>query len=451
MKIQFLGAALTVTGSRTLIRHGSKKILVDCGLFQGFKHLRLRNWEPLAIPASEIDAVVLTHAHLDHSGAIPLLVKSGFKGPIYSTQGTRDLCSILLPDSGYLQEEEARFANKRGFSKHKPALPLYTQKEAVAAMASFEPVDWYERLDLGEGLNCELHRAGHLFGASSALISDGKTRIVFSGDIGRASDPMLLPPDFRGSADYAVIESTYGNRLHDPTPPIEKLKEVVNRTIARRGVLVIPSFAVGRAQLVLYYLHQLVLKKAIPRVPIYLNSPMASHTNEVLMKAVGESRLSREEMQEVCKTATTVSTPEESEELNNRKGPMIIIAASGMATGGRVLHHLKAFAGDEKNTVLFVGFQAGGTRGEAILKGASEIKIHGEYWPVRAEVVHINSMSAHADQAELLAWLKKLPKLPKKIFVNHGEQDASDTFRRKIQEILHVEAVTPEQAETFSL
>lgn len=451
MKIQFLGAALTVTGSRTLIQHGTKKVLIDCGLFQGFKHLRLRNREPLPIAPSEIDAVVLTHAHLDHSGYIPLLVKEGFKGPVYSTHGTRDLCGILLPDSGYLQEEETRYANKRGFSKHKPALPLYTEKDAIASLASFKTVDWYHPVDLGGGLSFEFHRAGHLFGASSLLVSNGHARLAFSGDVGRKSDPMVCDPDFRGDPDYVIVESTYGNRAHETIPPMDELKDVVVRTISRGGVLLIPSFAVGRAQLVLYYLHELKKRGELPDVPIYLNSPMAKNTNEVLIKAIGESKLGREQMRAVCETAKVISSPEESIELNEKREPMIIIAASGMATGGRVLHHLKAFAGDEKNTVLFVGFQAGGTRGEAMLKGAKEIKIHGEYWPVRAEIAHINSMSAHADQGELIQWLRALPKPPKKIFVNHGEPEAADAFRRKIEEALHVEAVTPEHLQSFSL
>ena len=455
MRLQFLGAAGTVTGSRTLVENGRTKVLVDCGLFQGFKNLRLKNREDFPIQPSEIDAVVLTHAHLDHSGYIPLLVKSGFRGKIYCTAATRDLCSILLPDSGYLQEEEAKFANKHGFSKHHPAVPLYTAAEAKASLEWLTPVNWQEPVSIGaEGasrITIEFHPAGHLLGAASVLLKAGSESMLFSGDLGREADPTLKPPAAVARASTVIIESTYGDRKHAQEDPAEAIAEIVRRTHARGGVLLIPTFAVGRAQLLLYYLHQLTRSGAIPQQPIYLNSPMASQANQIFMKNAKECRLSASVLEDVCQLPIVIGTVEESRALNEKKGPMIILAASGMATGGRVLHHLKAFAGEARNTILFAGFQAGGTRGEALANGAKEIKIHGALWPVRAEVIKLDSLSAHADRDGLLAWLEHLPGRPRRIFVNHGESAAAESFANLLRERFHVEVVVPEAEQKFEI
>jgi metallo-beta-lactamase family protein len=451
MKIQFLGGAQTVTGSRTLIRHHGKQFLVDCGLFQGFKHLRLRNWEPLPVPARDIDAVLLTHAHLDHSGYIPLLVKNGFRGKIFATRATRKLAQILLRDSGYLQEEEAKYANKKGFSKHTPAEPLYTQKDAERAMEQFVTVDWKTPIDLGHDLRVEFHPAGHLLGASSLWLHDGRTSVTFSGDVGRYDSKMLRPPEFTRATDFLVLESTYGNRLHDRVDPKVQLKEIIDRTISRGGVIVIPSFAVGRAQEILYFLNELRKSNQLPNVPVYLNSPMASETNQVLMEESDETILTHAQLKEICGIAKVVSSADDSIKLNEKKEPMIIIAASGMATGGRVLHHIKAFAPDERNTLLFAGFQAGGTRGEAIVHGARETKIHGEFWPIRAEVIQLESLSGHADQEGLLGWISKLPRKPRKVILNHGEESASDSLRHEIQKRFAIDTIVAEHLHEYDL
>lgn len=451
MKVQFLGATETVTGSRYLVTHGKTKILVDCGLFQGFKTLRLKNWDSFPVKPSEIDVILLTHAHLDHSGYIPLLVKNGFRGSIYATSATLDLCKILLPDSGYLQEEEAKFANKKGYSKHHPALPLYTYDDATESLKFFVPARWKEPYVIGknshEKLVFEFHPAGHLLGAASIHIrtEDRRLSISFSGDIGRSSDPLVRPPEFYFGSDVLVIESTYGNRKHPENDPQEELKEVILRTINRQGILLIPSFAVGRAQLILYYLLQLKRLNVIPKsLPIYLNSPMASQANKVFENHLSELKISSEEVKEIIQMVKIIGTPEESKALNERTDPAIIIAASGMATGGRVLHHLKTVAPNPNNTILFVGFQAGGTRGDMMVRGAEQVKIHGEYWPIRAEVVNMETLSAHADADEIINWIRNLERPPKRIFVTHGEPQAADALRHRIEEELHISASVPE-------
>ncbi|MES3037691.1 MAG: MBL fold metallo-hydrolase [Bdellovibrionota bacterium] len=455
MKIQFLGATQTVTGSRYLISKGKTKVLVDCGLFQGFKHLRLKNWDKLSFDVSEIDAVLLTHAHLDHSGYLPLLIKSGFNGRIYATQATIDLCSLLLPDSGYLQEEEASFANKHGYSKHSPAKPLYTEEDAKLCMDYFTPIKWKERSSIShpgstDKIEFEFFPAGHLLGAASILVKgDGKT-IVFSGDLGRTDDPVTRVPHFDGNeCDDLVIESTYGNKKHLNQDPKAALKEIILKTFNRNGTVIIPSFAVGRAQLVLYYIHQLKLENQIPDIPVYLNSPMASKTNQILGKHSKETKMSLEIINSICHTARVIGSTEESITLNENKTPKIIIAASGMATGGRVLHHLKSFGPDPKNSIVFVGFQAGGTRGDSLVRGAEEIKIHGTFWPMRAEIVQIDSMSAHADADGLLGWISGFKQKPRRVFVTHGEPEAAEEMRRRIEFELEINAVTPEFGQIF--
>lgn len=454
MKIQFLGATNTVTGSRYLITLGKLNVLVDAGLFQGFKQLRLKNWEPFPIPPADIHSILLTHAHLDHSGFIPLLVKNGFKGKIFATAGTMDLCKILLPDSGYLQEEEARFANLRGYSKHQPAMPLYTCEDAKLSLNHFSAIEWKtpHSIELGEDkLDFEFHPAGHLLGAASIRISGPKSSIAFSGDLGRKIDPLVRDPDFEKGANALVVESTYGNRQHPEEDALEELKKIVLSTHEKKGILLIPSFAVGRAQLILYFLHQLREKNAIPKIPIYLNSPMAAQANLAFAANSSELKISEKELSEIWRMVRIVGKPEESQALVENKEPSIIIAASGMATGGRVLHHLKAILPHANNTVLFVGFQAGGTRGDLILKGADKIKIHGQHWPVMAQIRSIESLSGHADAEEILQWVSGLKQKPGKVFVTHGEPEAADALRRRVQEELGIEALVPEFQQSFEL
>ena len=451
MEIQFLGATGTVTGSKYLLGSGATKVLIDCGLFQGFKQLRLRNWAPLPLEPAALSAVVLTHAHLDHSGYLPLLVRNGFHGRIHCSEATYDLCRILLPDSGRLQEEEADYANRRGFSKHAPALPLYTEDDAKRSLEFFSPLGFGREVDLGS-LRAKLSPAGHILGAAVVSLTDGARSVVFSGDLGRPNDLIMVAPGVVRGADYLVIESTYGDRRHDPEDPRVKLGDVIRRTVARGGVVIIPSFAVGRAQELLYYLHLLKSAGAIPAdIPVYLNSPMAVDATGIYLKHRGEHRLTHEQSRAMCQGVTIVNTPEESKRLNEKKKPMIVIAASGMATGGRVVHHLKAFAPDPRNSILFSGFQAGGTRGATILSGADSVKIHGEYVPIRAEVAIINNLSAHADGAEILDWLKQFEKPPRATFVTHGEPAAADALRHRIEEELRWRARVPDYLESVTL
>ena len=405
MKLKFLGTTGTVTGSKYLLTVNDQKILIDCGLFQGLKPLRLRNWSPLPIDPREIDAVILTHAHLDHSGYLPLLVKQGFKGKVYCTPGTRDLCKILLLDSGYLQEEEARHANKRGFSKHKPALPLYTEEDAKRSLSSLHAVAFHTSFKINDKVEVSFVPAGHILGAAIVRIQAEGRSVVFSGDLGRLSDPIMNPPEAVKTADYLLVESTYGDRRHDQEEPKLALAEVINRTVKRGGIIVVPAFAVGRAQGLLYYVQRLKKEKLIPDIPVFLNSPMAIEASNLYCEYRAEHRLSPEECDATCNVAHYVKTVEESKRLNELTEPALIISASGMATGGRVLHHLKAYAPDPKNTILIAGYQAAGTRGQAIAGGAKEIKIYGEYVPVRAEVAIIGALSAHADYTEILDWL----------------------------------------------
>ena len=451
MELAFWGAAGTVTGSKYLVTTGGRKILIDCGLFQGFKHLRLRNRAPLPLDPREIDAVVLTHAHLDHSGYLPLLVKHGFTGPVYGSRATRDLCGILLPDSGYLQEEEAEYANRTGYSKHAPALPLYTREDAERSLDRFVPIQFERPVDLGDGVTLRLDPSGHILGSAFVSLARDGRLLVFSGDLGRPHDPIMRPPVVIPKADYLVIESTYGNRRHDPTDPQAELASVINRTVKRDGAVVIPSFAVGRAQTVLYSLHLLKSSGAIPDVPVFLNSPMAIDATGIYREHRSEHRLTPGQCQAMCAAARFVTSAEESRRLNTRRGPMILISASGMATGGRVLHHLKAFAPDPRNTILFVGFQVPGTRGAAIVDGAESVKIHGEYVPIKAEIVAVNNLSAHADVSEIMEWLKHIHPAPRQTFVTHGEPAAADALRHRIEEQLGWTCRVPDYLERVAL
>ena len=449
--LSFLGGAGTVTGSKYLVDTGRHRVLVDCGLFQGYKQLRERNWAPFPIPPGDIDAVVITHAHLDHSGYLPALVRDGFRGPIISTHATLNLCELLLPDSAHLMEGDARYANKAGFTKHKPALPLYNGEDAIRALRAFRTVGFHDPTHVVDECEAIFRPAGHILGAATVELNCGGLRIVFSGDLGRYDDDTMLDPEPVPQADYLLVESTYGNRLHDRRSADEALEEVITRTIGRGGTIVIPAFAVGRAQSLLHHLWKLQTANRIPKIPVFLDSPMAINATELLHSHIGEHRLTAEECAASCGIATYTRETEDSKKLTSNPMPKVIISASGMATGGRILHHLKRFAPDHRNTILLAGFQAGGTRGATLRDGAHELKIHGEMVSVRAEVVSLNMLSAHADREELLRWLGGFERPPKETFVVHGEAEASDTFRRSIQEKLGWNARVPEHLERIQL
>ncbi|MFH1043833.1 MAG: MBL fold metallo-hydrolase [Pseudomonadota bacterium] len=451
MQIQFLGATGTVTGSKYLVQDGSTTVLVDCGLFQGYKQLRLRNWARFPVPVESIDAIVLTHAHIDHSGYLPLLVKSGYRGKVYCSRGSAELCRILLPDAGHLQEEEAKYADRKGFSKHKPALPLFTQEDAERALARLYPVDFGAEVPIADGVSFQLRPAGHILGAASVLLRAGGRTIAFSGDVGRPDDPIMRPAASIEQADWLVVESTYGDRRHGDSDPEEELAAVIKRTAARGGAVIIPAFAVGRTQSLLFYVSRLKSRRAIPDIPVYLNSPMAIDVTRLYDEHRAEHRLTPAQSEQMCRVAEFVNTPEASKALNRRSGPMIIISASGMATGGRVLHHLAAFCPDPRNLVLFAGFQAGGTRGAAMVQGAKTIKIHGSQVPVHAEVVQLASLSAHADASQLIGWLRSLRSPPPGVFVTHGEPGAADAFRHRIGEEFGWQAHVPDYLERVDL
>jgi metallo-beta-lactamase family protein len=448
--LTFFGGTGTVTGSKYLLRGARSLVLVDCGLFQGQKALRLRNWDPPPFKPKDVDAVVLTHAHIDHSGYLPRFIKHGYSGEVRCSRGTRDLCEILLPDAGHLQEEEARYANQHSFSKHRPALPLYTKLDAQESLKRFLPMGFGETFTAGE-FQGSLLPAGHILGASVVTLRAGGTNLVFSGDLGRSEDPIMRPPARIEEADYLVVESTYGNRRHDQADAEEVLGSHLSRALARGGVVVIPAFAVGRAQTLTLLIARLKARQAIPDVPVYLNSPMAIDATRLYHDYRSEHRLSAEESNAACSVAQMVHTADESRALNERAGPMIIISASGMATGGRVLHHLKAFAPDSRNMILLPGFQAAATRGAALASGATEIKIHGAYVPVGAEVVQLDCMSAHADYAEILDWLRGFKRPPRRTFVTHGEPAAADEMRRRIEETLRWKVTLPDYGETVVL
>lgn len=451
MTIQFLGATSTVTGSKYLVHAAGKMVLVDCGLFQGFKQLRLRNWGQFPVDPKSIDVVVLTHAHLDHSGYLPLLVKNGYKGPIFCTAATADLCGILLPDSGHLQEEDARYANRHGFSKHRPALPLYTEKDAKRCLSQLRPVEFAQSIKIAPGVDMRLLLAGHILGAAMIEMRCEGRILLFSGDLGRPNDLVMQPPARVEHADFLVIESTYGNRRHDVKDPLDVLANVITRTVARQGVVIIPAFAVGRAQTLLYAIHLLKIARRIPDVPVYLNSPMAVDATNIYHRHRTEHRLTEEQCKSMCTTAKFVNSVEESKALNNKRGPMILISASGMLTGGRVLHHLKAFAPDARNTILLSGFQSGGTRGAALAAGTETVKIHGEQVPIRAEVATLSNLSAHADYVEMLDWLGHFSAPPRQTFITHGEPAAADALRQSIEEKLKWQCTVPDYLERASL
>ncbi|WP_392538951.1 MBL fold metallo-hydrolase RNA specificity domain-containing protein [Legionella sp. 227] len=451
MKLTFLGAIETVTGSKYLVEADHNKILVDCGLFQGYKELRLRNWAPLPIHPTSIDAVLLTHAHIDHTGYLPLLVKNGFSGPIYCTPGTKDLCAILLPDSGHLQEEDARHANQYGYSKHHPAHPLYTVEDAELALKQFRPKFYDTIFAPFKDIEVQFIRAGHIIGSSFVRIKNPNASLLFTGDMGRPHDSVMQAPTLIEDIDYLVIESTYGNRLHDKTHPTERLKEIINKTVHRGGSIIIPAFAVARAQSILHYIALLKQAQSIPDIPVYLDSPMAINATHILCHHKEDHRLSEQECKTLCGTATYIRTPEESKELDTNRFPKIIISASGMATGGRILFHLKTYAPHHENTILFAGYQAGGTRGARMIHGEDEIKIHGQMVPVKAQVECLSNLSAHADYEELLHWLSHFRKPPKKVFITHGEPEAAASLKTKIEHQLGWTCIVPHYQHTETL
>ena len=451
LRLRFLGANATVTGSRTLVEWQGRRLLVDCGLFQGYKALRLKNWAPSPVPAKSIDAVLLTHAHLDHSGYLPRLVAQGFRGPVYCSAATQALCGVLLTDSGRLQEEEADFANRKGSSRHKPALPLYDEDAARAALRHLQPVRFGDDFEPLPGVQARLHPQGHLLGAAGIALQAGRASVYFSGDVGRPDDPVLPPPSPPPAADLLVVESTYGNRVHPPADTRAELAQVLRRVIARRGVVVVPAFAVGRAQAILFLITQLFESGEVPVVPLYLNSPMAAEVAALYLRFTNLHRLDPAALATMARHVRIVESPEESKALSRGQGPMIIVSASGMATGGRVLHHLTAFAPEARNAIVLSGFQAGGTRGAALANGARSLRIYGQDVQVGAEVVQLSAASGHADANELLAWMRQAPRPPKRVCVVHGEADAADTLRRRIERELHWPAHVPEFGEETSL
>lgn len=452
VQITFLGGAGTVTGSKFLIQHGNQRLLVDCGLFQGYKQLRLRNWTPPPVAPGQIDAVVLTHAHLDHSGYLPLLVREGFQGKAWCTPGTRDLCAILLPDSGHIQEEDAAFANRHGFSKHHPALPLYTVQDAKACLDRLQAVPPFHAFEPLPGWQARLQPAGHIIGAASLLLEVGGKRLLFSGDLGRSDDLLMLPPEAPPGADAVIIESTYGDREHPQQNLIDELAPVLARVAARGGTAVVPVFAVGRAQALLHAIALLKQQHRLPRgLPVYLDSPMAIHSTEVFVHHPGEHRLDAGQVREMAHAAIMVHTPDESKAIATVHGPKVVLAASGMATGGRVLHHLVQYLGDHRNMVVLTGYQTPGTRGAALANGSQTVRIHGQDLPVRAEVVQLQSASAHADARQLMTWLRAMPGTPQRAFVVHGDLEASDALRQRIERELRWHAVVPEHGSSWSV
>ena len=452
MKLTFLGATQTVTGSKYLIETANHKILIDCGLFQGYKELRLRNWAKLPINPSEIDAVILTHAHIDHSGYLPLLIKNGFRGKIYSTSPTYELCSLLLPDSGYLHEEDARRANKYGYSKHHPALPLYTEEDGKKALGYFATEDFGTEIELDDGLKFKFKRAGHILGAACVKIEQNGKSIFFTGDLGRLNDPIMKEPESLEAADYIVTESTYGNREHGDEDPIDEMSEVINSTLSKGGTVLIPSFAVGRAQNILYYINRLKRTNRISSdIPVYLDSPMAIDATDIFNKYHNEHRLSKQETREICGSAIFTRTADESKEIDNSTMPSIIISASGMATGGRVLHHLKRIAPDMKNAILFAGYQAGGTRGDRMVKGEKLIKIHGKMIPINARVENLDNMSAHADYDEIMSYFSNIKEKPKKVFVTHGEYEAANFLKKRLSKTYGWDCTAPDYLDSVEL
>ena len=448
MKLTSLGAADGVTGSKHLVEVGGQRLLLDCGLFQGLKLHRERNWQPLPVDPASIDAVVLSHAHLDHSGWLPVLVKHGYRGPVYASPATRDLAAVMLADSAHLQEEDARRANRYGTSKHEKALPLYTRADAARAVSRISPLAPGPSVRVGR-VDVSLTPVGHLLGACAVTLQAGRERIVFSGDLGRGNDLLLPPPEPIRRADVLLIEATYGNRLHPAEDVQARLGDIIRRTVARGGSVLLPSFAVGRAQALLLVLQRLRRAGDIPpSLPIFLDSPMATAATEVTLRHAKLLRVPARELSRLKDGVRFVETGAQSQRLTRLRYPSVIISASGMATGGRVLHHLAAMAPHARHHLVFPGFQVAGTRGARLLAGASEVKIFGEMIPVRAEVSHLEGFSGHADADELMAWMSGFERAPRHTFVVHGDPDATDMLRFRIGQQLGWPASVPPHAQT---
>lgn len=459
--LQFLGATGTVTGSKYLLEAGGERLMIDCGLFQGDKELRLRNWNPLPVATSSIQWLVLTHAHLDHIGYIPRLIKDGFRGAILASAATVDLAGLILPDSGHLQEEDAEYANFKGFSKHRPALPLYTYQEAVKSLELFRAVDESKPLELSSHYTLRFFFAGHILGARMVEVTireNGRTRkVLFSGDLGRFPQLILPEPEVPDGADFLLLESTYGDRLHPSHDIREHLATIVKAAAERGGTVVIPAFAVGRTQELLYLFRELIEQRKMPSLPIHVDSPMAIDATEIYMRRREEHDLETEALK--ARGVKPFSPPDvhfdrtrdQSIALNRASFPTIIISASGMATGGRVVHHLERCLPDHRNTVLFVGFQGAGTRGQIIKSGAESVKMHGREVRIRARVESMDNLSAHADYGEILRWLSQFKKRPEKTFLVHGEPRAAQALKEKITQQLRWNVSVPQYLEKVSL
>ena len=453
LQIHFLGAAGTVTGSKYLIEVLDKKIMVDCGLFQGLKKLRNLNWDYLPVDVADVDAVLLTHAHLDHTGYLPRLVKSGFKGKIYGTAPTLDIAEIILRDSAKIQEEEAAQANEKGYSKHSPAKPLYDLKDVDRTLLRFEEVPLDQWLPLFDGIKVRYQYNGHILGATFIEIDAAGKRLVFSGDIGREEDYLLFPPKKPEQADLLFIESTYGDRLHPEGNIEEELLQIIQQTYQDGGTLIIPSFAVERTQTLMYLLWQLREKGLMPNMPVYMDSPMGANVLHVFHRSAAWHKLPKEDCDKMCDYIQTVSSFRETWEVIDNKSPKIVIAGSGMVTGGRVLTYLTKYLEKPQTRVLLAGYQAEGTRGRQLQEGAHEVKIYGKYYPVKAKIIMLQGLSAHADQRELLNWLSEIKNTPEKVFIVHGEAHAADVLRVKIRDEYGWESEVPElyAIETFDL
>lgn len=451
LTLSSLGAASTVTGSKHLLESDGRRVLVDCGLFQGLKNLRELNWKRLPVEADGIDAVVITHAHLDHTGYLPRLVRDGYRGPIYCTPATAAVAEIILRDSAYLQEREADLLNRHHATKHAPAQPLYTSDDAEQAIKQFRTRPFGQEFTLPEGPTVTFRRAGHILGAATVDLAWQGRRIVFTGDLGRYDDPLMFDPEPVPAADYLVMESTYGDRIHEQTDPLDTLAAIIDETVSRGGTIVVPAFAVGRAQMLLYLLWRLRRAHRLPNIPVYMDSPMAINASNLLSTFADDHRLSPEVYEEMCDIATYARAVEESKLISASNDPKIIISASGMGTGGRVLHHLKAFAPDPRNTIMLTGYQSPGTRGRAIADGAPQVKIYGEWVPIKAQVANLRMLSAHADSNELIRWVSGFTTAPRRTFIVHGEPQAAETLRSRLKRELGWEATVPRQNQLFEL
>ncbi|MDR9398757.1 MBL fold metallo-hydrolase [Salibacter sp.] len=450
-KLQFWGAAGTVTGSKTLVRYNNKKVLIDCGMFQGLKELRLKNRDDFPVDPSEIDAVILTHAHLDHCGMLPALVKNGFAGNIHCTAPTAELAKIILLDSAKIQEEEAEEANKRGYSSHKEAKPLYDRQDAELVFPLFKIHDNSEYVFIDQEIKFQFHHAGLILGAAMVEMELGEETIVFSGDIGRQKPHLLYPPKKLEKADYIVLESTYGNRNHPDEDPVESLERVILETLDRQGILMIPTFAVERAQEIIYFIAKLRQQEKIPRIPFYLDSPMAKSATEVFYRFPDWHLLSNEDVQMMQDECTMIEDYYRSQMIIQDKKPKIVLAGSGMITGGRILYYLQKHMGNPNNTILLAGFQAEGTRGRSLMNGEKELKFFGDWYKLKAKVEHLNALSAHGDQTDLLDWVGQFENRPKKIFLNHGEPMASHCLALKLKDTLNLDAEETKMGLTYRL